>query len=145
MMILLIQKNDEVYIVDWQGYGIGHPSSEFAYFLAWVEPDPAVDHRIMKVYYDELTKTISPEDYPWEVFQRETEIRTLAFSSNLTSILSMSPETHAKTRDLVKKKEGMDFDQLLKLFPSRLKRFTYVVEKWKNEDVFKSLGIEAKK
>jgi len=29
------------------------------------------------MYYEELTHTVMPYDFPWEVFQREVEIRTL--------------------------------------------------------------------
>jgi len=35
-----------------------------------VEYDPERDLKLMKIYYEELTKRVRPEDYPWEVFQR---------------------------------------------------------------------------
>lgn len=61
-------------LIDWQCYGRGHPSTEFSYFIANVEYDPDMDLKLMKIYYEELTKTVKPEEYPWEVSKEKLKL-----------------------------------------------------------------------
>jgi len=127
----------DVIFCDWQSYGYGHPSTEFVYFLANVEPDPARDLKLMKVYYEELTKTVPPEEYPWPVFLREVEIRTLGLGVSTFNLLRESPEAYIKNR------QGFggtnDMEGVVYSFIPRLDRFARVVKKWKNENTFESI------
>jgi len=128
----LLKEVKEVIFTDWQNYGYGHPSTEFVYFLANVDPDPARDLNLMRVYYEELTKTVPPQEYPWPVFLREVEIRTLGLGVSSFNMLRESPGVYRKNR------EGHggtnDMEEVVYSFIPRLDRFSRVVQKWKNEN-----------
>jgi len=101
------ESNDikEAFLIDWQCYGYGHSSTEFSYFLANVDFDADGDLKLLKNYYEELTKTVKPEEYPWEVFQREVEIRTLQFiMTSFDMMFSRTPEEFQKFKYLFEKK-----------------------------------------
>jgi thiamine kinase-like enzyme len=124
-------------IIDWQCYGVGHPSTEFAYFLSnLVEPDPARDHRLMKVYYNELKEQQVPvETYPFEVFEREVELRSMGLMAFNMINFKQTPEKAAEMRKEMAK-EGVDADLMDKLATKNLKRFNYIYQKWEDENIF---------
>jgi hypothetical protein len=125
----------ELVIIDWQCYAYGHPSTEFSYFLNNVEYDPESDLKLMKIYYEELTKTVPPEEYPWEVFQREVEIRSLQLIiTSFNMFFKHTPEQIEKYRPMLEKK-GMDFDFILKSNRSKFLRFASIMEKWVKENI----------
>jgi len=82
----------DLVMCDWQGYGIGHPSTEFVYFLSFVDIEPGRDEKLMRVYYEELTKKVLPEEYPWKVFERECEIRTLGLAVSTFNLFRDTPD-----------------------------------------------------
>jgi len=126
----------DIVLCDWQGYGYGNPSTEFSYFLSNVEFDPERDQKIMKVYYEELIKTVPKEVYPWKVFEREVDIRTMGLvSSMFRNTASMSPESIPQMRELFMKR-GFDWDRLMVSFGPKFLRFSHVVQKWNNDDIF---------
>jgi len=127
-------------LCDWQGYGYGHPTTELAYFLSFIDPDPVLEAKIMETYYETLTqsKKIFPrEKYPYPVFVRECEVRALGLGISAFNMYKDPPDI------LQKKKEelgnNMDFDQTFRSFEPRMNRFVRVVEKWKNENIFERI------
>jgi len=133
------QRITDSIIIDWQCYGVGHPSTEFAYFLSnLVEPDPARDHRLMKVYYDELTQKVPAESYPFEVFTREVDLRSMGLMSWCMTNFKQSPEKSAEMKKLMAK-EGIDNEFMEKLATKNFKRFNYVFQKWATEKIFEQL------
>jgi len=134
-----IQDIKDIALVDFQCYGYGHPSTEFSYFLLnCVDFDPERDVMLMKVYYDELTKTIPPEEYPWEVFQREVEIRCLQFVITDFNNHKMTPEMMNKLMDLFVKK-GLDMEKMLKSGTQKYLRFAHIIEKWNQENTWERI------
>jgi len=129
----------ELVIIDWQCYAYGHPSTEFSYFLNNVEYDPEGDLKLMKIYYEELTKTVPSEEYPWEVFQREVEIRTLQLViTSFNLFFKYSPTELEKYRPILEKK-GIDFDFVIKSFRSKFLRFASIMEKWVQENILERI------
>jgi hypothetical protein len=129
----------DMVIVDWQLYGYGHPSTEFCYFLEnSVVFDPEQDIMLMKLYYEELTKTVPPEEYPWWVFQREVEFRSINYIILGFSLFKNSPENFKKMSSDMEKK-GMDMDLMLKNSRDKYMRFAHIVQKWNQEKIFVSL------
>jgi hypothetical protein len=127
---------NDIIFCDWQSYGYGHPSTEFVYLLSQVEPDPDRDLRLMKIYYEELTKIVPPEVYPWPVFQREVEIRTLGLGVSTFNIFRESPEVSRKRRKNFGQSGGIGFEETINAALPRMHRFALVVEKWKRENIF---------
>jgi len=132
-------ENMTVYVCDWQAFGIGHPSTEMAYLLGMVEPDPALDLRLMRVYYDELTKKISPEEYPWKVFERECEIRTMGLAVSTFNMFRDTPEKTQNRSKFITARNGLDPHELVTSRLPSLHRFANVVEKWSNENIFQNV------
>jgi len=108
----------EVVLIDWQCFGYGHPSTEFSYFLSTaVDFEADRDLKLMKIYYEELTKTVKPEEYPWEVFQREVEIRTLQLGiAGFNMKFKNSPEDLKKLLSIFEKK-GIECGQYYEEYP----------------------------
>jgi len=129
----------ELVIIDWQCYAYGHPSTEFSYFLANVDYDSDRDLKLMKIYYEELTKTVRSEEYPWEVFQREVEIRTLQLGiTSFNLFFKHTPEDLEKYRPMVEKK-GLDFDFVVQSYRSKFLRFASIMEKWVQENILERI------
>jgi thiamine kinase-like enzyme len=129
----------EIFLVDWQCFGYGHPSTEFSYFLANVDFDADRDLKLMKIYYEELTKTVKPEEYPWEVFQREVEIRNIQLAMNaFNTMFSSTPEDFQKWKYLFEKR-GMDMDFYFSSFKPKFLRFAHILEKWIQENILSSI------
>jgi len=129
----------ETFLIDWQCFGYGHPSTEFSYFLANVDFDAERDLKLMKIYYEELTKTVKPEEYPWEVFQREVEIRNIQLAiTGFNTMFSVAPEDLKKWKFLFEKR-GMDIDFFFKSFQPKFKRFAHIMEKWIQENILSSI------
>jgi len=129
----------DIILVDWQGYGYGHPSTEVSYLLSNVDFAPDRDLRLLKVYYEELTKTVSPQEYPWWVFQREVEIRSMEFVANgFNSLWYLKPETIQKNEVLLSRR-GLSMDTLINAIGSKFVRFRYIVQKWNNEKIFERI------
>jgi len=127
-----------VYVIDWQHYGIGHPSTEFVFFLSWTKPDEDSDLKLMKVYYEELTKKISPEIYPWKVFERECEIRTLGLAVSVFNMYTNTPENAERISKLLSR-NGVDLSQIAEVRLTCISRLANVVEKWKKEKIFENV------
>jgi thiamine kinase-like enzyme len=126
----------DIILVDWQGFGYGHPSTEVSYLLANVDFAPDRDLRLLKVYYEELTKTVSPQEYPWWVFQREVEIRSMEMIVHaFNNILYFKPETILKLDEFIKRR-GVSLDNLIHTFGLKFMRFRYIVQKWNHEKIF---------
>jgi len=133
------KKVTDAIIIDWQCYGIGHPSTEFAYFLSnLVEPDPARDQRLMRTYYDELTQKVSADSYPYEVFVREVELRSMGLMAWTMTNFKQTPEKQKEMSKLMAK-EGIDTEFMEKLATKNFKRFNYIFQKWENENLFQEL------
>jgi len=130
----------EVVLIDWQCFGYGHPSTEFSYFLCnAIEFDADFDLKIMKMYHEELTKTVKPEEYPWEVFQREVEIRTLQLGiSGFNMMFKNSPEDLKKLLSIFEKK-GMSMDNIMKGARPKYLRFAHIMEKWIQENILERI------
>jgi hypothetical protein len=129
----------DLILIDWQCYAYGHPSTEFSYFLNNVEYDPEGDLKLMKIYYEELTKTVPSEEYPWEVFQREVEIRSLQLGiTSFNMLFKYSPEDLEKFKPMLEKK-GMDFDFIIKGYRSKFLRFASIMEKWVQENILERI------
>jgi thiamine kinase-like enzyme len=126
-------------LIDWQCYGYGHPSTEFAYFIANVDYDPDRDLNLMRIYYDELTKTVNPEEYPWEVFQREVEIRNVQIVwAVFNMIYSIEPEEFKKFKSMFDKR-GVDFEGYFKSYRPRYLRMAHILEKWAQENILERM------
>lgn len=126
-------------IIDWQCYGVGHPSTEFAYFLSnLVEPDPARDHRLMKAYYEELTQNVPADSYPFEVFEREVELRSMGLMAFNMINFKQTPQKAEEMKKLMAR-EGMENDFVDKLATKNLKRFNYIYQKWEDENIFEQI------
>jgi len=132
----LMKDIKDIIFCDWQCYGYGHPSTEFVFLLSQVEPDPDRDLRLMKLYYEELTKIVPPEVYPWPVFLREVEIRTLGLGVSSFNIFRESPDVSRQRRQNFGKSGGVGFEETIGAVLPRIHRFAQVVEKWKREDIF---------
>jgi hypothetical protein len=104
-----LEKDDEgvtksIRLCDWQAYGYGHAATELAYFLCMsVKYDPAVDEKIKRAYYEELTRdtgrgpNVSQEEYPYTIFEREVAARTLGMATTFGSMLALdTPEKREK-------------------------------------------------
>jgi len=130
----------EAFLVDWQCFGYGHPSTEFSYFLSnAIEFDADRDLKLMKIYYEELTKTVKPEEYPWEVFQREVEIRTLQLSiAGFNMVFKNSPEQLKKFASIFEKR-GMNLDIIMKSNRHKFLRFAHIMEKWIQENILERI------
>jgi len=130
----------EVVLIDWQCFGYGHPSTEFSYFLSTaVDFEADRDLKLMKIYYEELTKTVKPEEYPWEVFQREVEIRTLQLGiAGFNMKFKNSPEDLKKLLSIFEKK-GLNVDSIMKSIRSRFLRFAHIMEKWIQENILERI------
>jgi len=116
-------------------FWIWTPSTEFSYFINNVEFDPERDLKIMKIYYEELIKTVKPEEYPWEVFQREVEIRNIQIVINTFNFFfKYSPES-IKKMAVIFEKRGIKLDELLKQFRTKFMRFAYIFQKWERENI----------
>jgi len=131
--------NDAIFI-DWQIYGFGNPSTEFAYFLSNnVKPDPARDQRLMKIYYDELTQKVSPDSYPWEVFVREVELRSMVFVASGMNMIKQTPQ-QSEEKAKIMKKEGIDQKEYLEMQTvSNFQRANYILQKWQKEKFIEEL------
>jgi len=89
----------------------------------------------MKIYYEELIKTVKPEEYPWEVFQREVEIRNIQIVINTFNFFfKYSPES-IKKMAVIFEKRGIKLDELLKQFRTKFMRFAYIFQKWERENI----------
>jgi thiamine kinase-like enzyme len=129
----------EAVLIDWQCFGYGHPSTEFSYFLANVDFDADGDLKLMKTYYEELTKTVKPEEYPWEVFQREVEIRSLQLSmAYFCMLFSKTPEEMQILKCMFEKR-GMDFDLIILNARPKYLRFAHIMEKWLHENILERI------
>jgi thiamine kinase-like enzyme len=130
----------EVVLIDWQCFGYGHPSTEFSYFLSnGVDFDDDLDLKLMKIYYEEMTITVMPEEYPWEVFQREVEIRTLQWGiAAFNRLFTNSPEYLKKLLSSFEKK-GLNGDSIMKSFRSKFLRFAHIMEKWIQENILERI------
>jgi len=125
----------EAIIIDWQCYGYGHPSTEFSYFLANVDFDPEADLKLMKIYYEELTKTVRPEDYPWEIFQREVEIRNVQLTiAGFNMVYKNSPEDFQRWKHLFEKR-GVDMEEYFNSYRTKYLRMAHIMEKWNQENI----------
>jgi thiamine kinase-like enzyme len=126
-------------LIDWQCYGYGHPSTEFSYFIGNVDYDPDQDLQLMKIYYDELTKTINPEVYPWEVFQREVEIRNVQFvMAGFNMIYSNTPEDFKRWKSVFEKR-GVDFDHFFNSYRPKYLRMAHILGKWAQENILERI------
>lgn len=135
-----IQDVKDIALIDFQCYGYGHPSTEFSYFMAnCVEFDPETDLLMMKIYYEELTKKISPKEYPWEVFQREVEIRFLQFMMNTFNMYKISPEMMNKVVGDFFAQKGMDIEKIRNSSIPKYYRFAHIVEKWNQENIWERI------
>jgi hypothetical protein len=130
----------DLVIFDWQCYGYGHPSTEFCYFLANVEFDAELDLKLMKIYYEELTKTVSEKDYPWEVFQRELEIRNMQLAMAFFNFI-FKHSNHEEMDEFKEsfEKRGIDPSLLMKNVKHKLLRFAHAMEKWNQENIFERI------
>jgi hypothetical protein len=126
----------DILLCDWQGYGYGHPSTEFMYFLSHLNPGPELEDKLMKVYHEELMKSkmISPEDYPWKVFVRECEIRALGLGVTAFNMFKDSPKSQ-----LEKGPRDINLEKLKKVYVPSITRFAKVVEKWEKERIFEGI------
>jgi len=126
------------FLIDWQGYGVGHPSTEVAFFLSFIEPDPELDMRIMKSYYEELTKTVPQETYPFEVMVREVEIRTMGMGVSAMCYFSDTPEGMKKKNQYLNR-NGIQLDDMITSRVSAITRMSYIIEKWEKEGILQNL------
>jgi len=131
-------KIKDVFLIDWQGYGVGHPSTEVAFFLSFIEPDPELDMRIMKTYYEELTKTVPQETYPFEVMVREVEIRTMGMGVSAMCYFSDTPEGMKKKNQYLNR-NGIQLDDMITSRVSAITRMSYIIEKWEKEGILQNL------
>jgi hypothetical protein len=133
----------EAFLVDWQCFGYGHPSTEFSYFLANAELEADGDLKIMKRYYEELTITVKHEEYPWEVFQREVEIRNLQIVMvSFNMFFSKTPEELKKMMEYLVDKRGMglvDMDFYISGLRNKYFRFAYTMDKWIKENILERI------
>lgn len=126
-------------VIDWQMYGYGHPSTEFSYFIANVDFDPEQDLKLMRTYYEELTQTVKPEEYPWEIFQREVEIRNIQLvMAGFNMVYSNSPEDFKRWKALFDKR-GIDFDSYFNSYRSKYLRMAHILEKWAQEGILERM------
>jgi len=132
-------KVKEVITIDWQGYGIGHSATELAYFLTFCEPSMELDLGIMQSYYEELTKKIPKETYPFQVMVREVEIRMLGLGVSAFNGFRDTPET-LKNRGHLFSRNGLESEDLMKHSILRIKRMGYVLEKWEKENLIQNLN-----
>jgi len=107
--------------------------------LANVDFDADGDLKLMKIYYEELTKTVKPEEYPWEVFQREVEIRNLQFVMGNIKMFAMTPEKFKKFMKPLFEKGGMEMDIYLTGLRSKYFRFAHIMEKWIQENILERI------
>lgn len=129
----------EAVLIDWQCFGTGHASTEFSYFIGNVAFDPERDLKLMKIYYEELTKKVNPLEYPWEVFQREVEIRSVQFAvTGFNIFFKYSPEDFKKFRSVFEKR-GVDMDEFINGYRSKFLRFAHVMEKWNQENILERI------
>jgi len=128
-----------VVTIDWQGYGIGHSASELAYFLTYCEPSMELDVGIMQSYYEELTKQIPKETYPFQVMVREVEIRILSYGVSAFNQFREKPEA-LKNRGNSFSRNGLDMDEMMKHSFFTMKRMGYVLEKWEKENLIHNLN-----
>jgi len=126
-------------VIDWQCYGYGHPSTEFSYFIANVDHDPDMDLKLMKIYYEELTKTVKPEEYPWEVFQREVEIRNVQLViAGFNLVYRNTPEDFKKWKFMFEKR-GVDMDNYFNSYRTKYLRMAHILEKWTQENILERI------
>jgi hypothetical protein len=129
----------EVITIDWQGYGMGHSATELAYFLSFCEPSMELDLSIMQSYYEELTKTVPKETYPFQVMVREVEIRMLGIGVSGFNGFRDTPET-LKNRSHLFSRNGIESDVIMKHGILRMKRMAYILEKWEKENLIHNLN-----
>jgi len=139
-----LESNDikEAFLVDWQCFGYGHPSTEFSYLLASLDFDANRDLMLMKMYYEELTQTVKPEEYPWEVFQREVEIRNLQLLMTFFSMFAQTPEQFKRSMKFMFEKRGkgkMDPDFFFSSLRAKYFRFAHTMDKWIQENILERI------
>jgi len=129
----------DVITIDWQGYGIGHSASDLAYFLSFCDPSEELDLAIMQSYYEELTKKVPKETYPFQVMVREVEIRLLGMGVSGFNGFRDTPET-MKNRSHLMSRNGLESEDMMKHGVLRMKRMGYVLEKWEKENLLHNLN-----
>jgi len=126
----------DVVILDWQNYGYGHPSTEVAFLMSFSNADEEKESRLKKIYYDELTKTVPREEYPFQVFERELEIRKMGLEANVIPMISMQGNPEDVKKMMEEFDLGVDVEQTHKRMIQNLVRFSETVEKWNTKNIW---------
>jgi hypothetical protein len=136
----------EMILVDWQFYGYGNPSTEFAYLLDNIDYDPIRDYKLMKIYHGELMDRLKvPEEtYTFNTFQRECEIRTIGFSAFSFAMFPRTPEEGEKFRKKMKDFESLE-ENAPAMLDNRFRRFSDIIQKWKKENIYEQICLKYNK
>lgn len=96
----------DLYLVDWQVYGVASPSTELSYFLnSSVKFQPELDRKLVRAYYDEFVKSLAesgshcPQDYTLGKFERELAARNVSLSTTTLSLLILDAPDHRRNRE----------------------------------------------
>jgi len=128
----------DLILIDWQGYGVGHPSTELAWFLGFIAPDMDRDMRLVQMYYEELTKIVPREIYPFEVMMREVEIRTMGLGISSFNNFDPSPE-EMKKRDKTFSRNGLQSEDFLTSRSFSVIRMSRFLEQWQKAGILQNL------
>jgi len=125
-----IDAASEVYLLDWQAYGISTPSSDFAYFLQMNIPfDPELEKLLVHAYFEEFSKHVDslPKDYTEEYFRKEVDMRILSNMGTYLSFLQVDTPQKRREREAHNEKLKDIQRSISSIFPKQIDRADYIL------------------